>query len=102
MTTLAILTNSRTADQRSMIGYGEMLLQAARLTKHEVLEFRCASLFGNMLPKRIQGRIRKLINNLDRFLVTPFMLAGRRADIVHVADPGNAVYLPLSSIAARS
>ena len=95
MTTLAILTNSRAADQRSMIGYGEMLLQAARLTKHEVLEFRCASLFGNMLPKRIQGRTRKLINNLDRFLVTPLKLAGRRADIVHVVDPGNAVYLPL-------
>lgn len=95
MTTLAILTNSRAADQRSMIGYGEMLLQAARLTKHEVLEFRCASLFGNMLPRRIQGRTRKLINNLDRFLVTPFKLAGRHADIVHVVDPGNAVYLPL-------
>lgn len=39
MTTLAILTNSRAADQRSMIGYGEMLLEAARRSGHEVVEF---------------------------------------------------------------
>mgnify|MGYP000238005400 CR=1 FL=1 len=30
MPTLAIFTNARAADQRSMIGYGEMLLEAAR------------------------------------------------------------------------
>ena len=95
MTTLAILTNARAADQRSMIGYGEMLLEAARQTEHEVVEFRPASLFGRFLPDRIQGLPRKIANNLDRFVVTPLKLAGKRADIVHVVDPGNAVYLPL-------
>ncbi len=95
MPTLAVLTNARAADQRSMIGYGEMVLEAARQTDHEVVEFRPASLLGRLLPGRIQGLPRKLANNLDRFVVTPLKLAGKRADIVHVVDPGNAVYLPL-------
>jgi len=95
MTTLAILTNARAADQRSMIGYGEMVLEAARQTGHEVVEFRPASLIGRILPERVQGLPRKVANNLDRFLVTPLKLAGKRADIVHVVDPGNVVYLPL-------
>ena len=72
-----------------------MLLKSARLSEHEALEFRCASLFGKMLPERIRGRARKLINNLDRFLVTPLKFLGKRADTVHVVDPGNIVYLPL-------
>jgi len=93
--TLAILTNARAADQRSMIGYGEMVLESARQTDHEVVEFRPASLLGRLLPQRIGGLPRKLANNLDRFVVTPLKLAGKRADIVHVVDPGNAVYLPL-------
>ncbi|TCP39289.1 glycosyltransferase family 4 protein [Rhodovulum marinum] len=93
--TLAILTNARAADQRSMIGYGEMVLEAARQSGHEVVEFRPASLLGRLLPERIQGPPRKFANNLDRFVVTPLKFAGRKADIVHVVDPGNAVYLPL-------
>ena len=46
MTTLAILTNARAADQRSMVGYGEMLLEVPWQTEHEVVEFRSVSL-GN-------------------------------------------------------
>ena len=95
LTTLAILTNARAADQRSMIGYGEMLLEAAQQSGHEVVEFRPASLLGRLLPERVQGLPRKIANNLDRFLVTPLKLVGKRADIVHVVDPGNTVYLPL-------
>lgn len=78
-----------------MIGYGEMLLEAAWQTEHAVEEFRPASLFGRLLSERFRGTSRKLANNLDRFVVTPLQLAGSKADIVHVVDPGNAVYLPL-------
>lgn len=92
---LAILTNARASDQRSMIGYGELLLETANSSGCRVVEFRAASLFGWLLPERVQGLPRKLANNLDRFLITPLMLAGRRADIVHVVDPGNVIYLPL-------
>jgi hypothetical protein len=42
-----------------MIGYGEMLLEAARQTEHEVVEFRPASLLGRLLPERVQGLPRK-------------------------------------------
>ena len=62
MTTLAVLTNARATDQRSMTGYGEMLLEAARQTEHEVVEFRPASLLGRLLPERIQGLPCKLSN----------------------------------------
>lgn len=78
-----------------MIGYGEMIVEVARQSDYEVVEFRSASFFGRLLPSGFQGLSRKLANNLDRFLVTPLKLAGKRADIVHVVDPGNAVYLPV-------
>lgn len=91
--TIAILTNARAADQRSMIGYGELLLEAALRTGARVVEWRGASVFGR-LPLR--GLCRKLALNLDRFVVTPLKLLGRKADIVHVVDPGNCVYLPLT------
>jgi glycosyltransferase involved in cell wall biosynthesis len=91
--TIAILTNARAGDQRSMIGYGELLLDAARQSGMRVVEWRGASLCSR-LP--LCGRLRKLALNLDRFVVTPLMLLGRRADIVHVVDPGNCVYLPLT------
>lgn len=95
MTSIIILTNARAAKQWSMIGYGEMLIEAARQSGCEVVECCATSFFGRLLPDTVDGWLRKFANNLDRFFVTPVMLAGRRADIVHVVDPGNAVYLPL-------
>lgn len=89
---IAFLTNARSADQRSMIGYGELLLEAALHSGEEVVEWQGSSLFAQ-LPLR--GQLRKLALNLDRFLVTPLILLGRSADIVHVVDPGNCIYLPL-------
>lgn len=91
--TIAILTNARSPDQRSMIGYGDLLLEAARKTDAQVVEWRGASFFGR-LP--LKGGLRKLALNLDRFVVTPLTLLGRKADIVHVVDPGNCIYLPLT------
>jgi len=93
MTKIAILTNARAADQRSMIGYGSLLIDTARNSGFEVVEWRGASLFS-LLP--LKGRLLKLALNLDRFIVTPLKLLGRKADLVHVVDPGNCVYLPLT------
>lgn len=92
MPTLAILTNARAADQRSMIGYGDMVLEAARSSGAQVMEWRGVSAFAR-LP--LKGRARKVALNLDRFVLTPLKLLGRKADTVHVIDPGNCVYLPL-------
>lgn len=91
---IAILTNARIGDQRStssMIGYGELLLDGARKTGARVSEWRCMSLTAK-LPLR--GRWMKLALQIDRFILTPFSLIGRRADLVHVADHGNSIYLP--------
>lgn len=94
MADLAILTNARAADQRSMIGYGELLLENARRAGYDVTEFRSVSLMSRLLPGRVGDRpIAKLFGNLDRFGATPLALAGRRAEIVHVVDPGNVLYL---------
>lgn len=94
MADLAILTNARAADQRSMIGYGELLLEAARGSGYNVTEFRGTSLLSRLLSGRVGGRpIAKFLGNLDRFGATPLALAGRRAALVHVVDPGNVLYL---------
>lgn len=88
---IAVLTNARMGEQRSMIGYGELLLDAARGTGAHVTEWRCLS-FLSRLP--LSKRWLKLALQIDRFLLTPFAFMGRRADLVHVADHGNAIYLP--------
>lgn len=93
MTTIAVVTNARAADQRSMIGYGDLVLAAAAASGARVVEWRAASVFAK-LP--VRGRLRKLALNLDRFVVTPLAFTGRKADIVHVVDPGNCIYLPLT------
>ena len=93
--TLAILTNARAADQRSMIGYGELLLGAARASGREAVEVRPVSALGAALPAEMKGGLRKVAGNLDRFGLSPLAMLGRRAEVVHVVDPGNAVYLPL-------
>ena len=94
MTKIAILTNSRAASQFSMIGYGSLLIEAARNGGFEVVEWRGVSLFSR-LP--FTGQLLKLARNMDRFILTPLKLLGRKADLVHVVDPGNCIYLPLTS-----
>lgn len=71
-----------------MVGYGGLLLEAARRTGARVAEWRGVSHLG-----RADGG--KLGRDLDRFALTPARMAGRRAGLVHVVDPGNAVYLGL-------
>lgn len=76
-----------------MIGYGSLLIDAARENGFNVAEWRAASLFAR-LP--LSGRAKKFALNLDRFIVTPIKLLGRRASLVHVVDPGNCIYVPLT------
>lgn len=92
---VAIVTNAHSdgqAGMTSMIGYGELLLKAAGATGFRVSEWRCLTVLGR-LPLR--GRLGWLAAHIDRFVLTPLAFVGRRADVVHVADPGNAIYLPL-------
>jgi glycosyltransferase involved in cell wall biosynthesis len=93
---IAIVTNARAADQRSMLGYGKLLLEAAGSVTSDSIELSATSVVSDLLPNALaRGRIGKLIRDIERFLLTPAALAGRSAAICHVVDPGNAPYLDL-------
>lgn len=93
-TDIAILTNAEGSGQRSMIGYGRLLIEAARRTGAVVAEFQGTSVLSGRLPERAgRGRLGKVARDIERFILSPAAMAGRHADIVHVADPGNVVYL---------
>lgn len=93
-TGIAIVTNAHAADQRSMLGYGELLLEAARAIDPSAVEMRASSELSNRLPSALSsGRARKAVRDVERFLLTPASLLGRAAEICHVADPGNVTYL---------
>ena len=88
---LTILTNAHAAGQRSMIGYGALLLDAARQMAVPAVEWRGTSALGGSIIAR--GRLAKPARDLDRYLLSPAALAGRRAGVAHVVDPGNVIYL---------
>lgn len=90
---LAVLTNARAAGQRSMIGYGELVLEAARRAGRRVAEWRAVSSCQQGLAALDRRGRGDLGGRLDRFALSPLALAGRRASIAHVVDPGNAIYL---------
>jgi glycosyltransferase involved in cell wall biosynthesis len=93
---IAILTNSRAAGQFSMLGYGRLLLEAARRVDASAVEMPATSVLSDRMPASLaEGRPGRLLRNVERFLLTPASLLGRSAGICHVVDPGNATYLSL-------
>jgi glycosyltransferase involved in cell wall biosynthesis len=75
-----------------MLGYGTLLLEAARDVDPDAMEIRGTSVLSNSL-NRAGGRLAKAVRDLERFALTPVTLLGRSAKICHVVDPGNATYL---------
>ena len=96
---IAIVTNARAAGQYSMLGYGALLLEAARRLDAGAVALTPTSAVSDRMPAVLAaGRIARLVLDVERFILTPPLLcfkalAGRAARIVHVVDPGNAVYL---------
>jgi glycosyltransferase involved in cell wall biosynthesis len=95
---IAIVTNARAAGQQSMLGYGKLLLEAARSVDAGAVELAATSVLSDLMPAALAaGRVGKLVRDVERFLITPASLAARNAGtcagIAHVADPGNAIYL---------
>src|SRR5262245_57577928 len=77
-----------------MLGYGQLLLEAARSVDPHCIEISATSVLSNLMPASlVQGRAAKLVRDIERFLLTPASLYGRSARICHVVDPGNANYL---------
>jgi glycosyltransferase involved in cell wall biosynthesis len=93
---IAIVTNARAAAQHSMMGYGTMVLETARKLFPHVRELEASSALSAYTDRwPVPTRARKVIRDLERFIVSPLLLTRNGADIVHVIDPGNSVYLPL-------
>lgn len=91
---IAIVTNARAADQRSMLGYGALLLEAARGVDFNTVEMSATSVLSDLVPASLVGNhVGKLVRDVERFLLTPSSFIGRSARICHVVDPGNAPYL---------
>jgi len=93
---IAVLTNARAARQQSMIGYGDLVLRAARRFARDVVEFRATSALSELLPQGwSRGRSGKLVRDIERFLLSPARFVGRRTRLAHVVDPGNVIYLDM-------
>ncbi|ESW60350.1 MAG: hypothetical protein Q27BPR15_12365 [Rhodobacter sp. CACIA14H1] len=89
---LQVITNGSASRQPSMIGYGELLLREMRRTGLACAELRGSSCLTALAP---DGRMSSSLRRMDRFFLTPIQFAGRRAEVVHTVDPGNAIYMPL-------
>ncbi len=94
---LAIVTNARAAGQQSMIGYGDLVLDTAHRSGARVAEWRALSALSARWG-RVGGvpAAGKALGDTDRFVLTPLALAGRRATLAHVVDPGNVIYLAVT------
>lgn len=91
MVKITVLTNAIAADQRSMIGYGKLVLEEARKFTPDAIELRGVSFLSTAKRK---DKLGKAARNFDRFIASPISMIGHRTDLVHVVDPGNSVYLP--------
>jgi glycosyltransferase involved in cell wall biosynthesis len=91
---IAVVTNARAAGQRSMLGYGRLLLEAARSVDSSSVALSPASNLTDRMPDwALQSTVGRRVRDIERFVLTPLSLAGSSAGICHVADPGNATYL---------
>jgi glycosyltransferase involved in cell wall biosynthesis len=91
---IAVVTNARAAGQRSMMGYGKLLLEAARSVDSSAVELCPTSALTDRMPAWVaHSRVGRRVRDIERLVLTPAALVGTRAGVCHVADPGNADYL---------
>jgi glycosyltransferase involved in cell wall biosynthesis len=91
---IAVVTNARAAGQRSMLGYGKLLLEAARSVDSGAVRLCATSRLTDRMPAWVaESPIGKRVRDIERYILTPASLVGSSAGICHVADPGNANYL---------
>jgi glycosyltransferase involved in cell wall biosynthesis len=77
-----------------MLGYGELVMDAVNRSGASLAELDGFSGLSDWLPDPVKGGwFGKAVRDVERFILSPLALAGRSADIVHVVDPGNCIYL---------
>ncbi len=76
-----------------MVRFTDLLIRGLTDCAHEVEVIRPAPLLGRWIAS--ESSVRKVAGALDRFLLFPLTLPFRKfdADILHIPDHGNAVYL---------
>ena len=91
-----VLIGNYAADlQESMLRYADLLRAGLSEAGHEVT----LVVPQHRLKSSGPGGIRKWIGYIDKYILSPRQLAqaARRADVVHVCDHSNAVYVPAKS-----
>ena len=90
---VALISNYRPDGQQSMLRYGEMLREALAERGYEALLLHPPTVLGR-LPW--PGGMGKWVGYIDKYLFAPLWLRWkvRRADVVHVCDHSNSMYLP--------
>lgn len=89
-----VIGNYANSRQESMQRLGEMMRDGLSAAGHEV-RLVCPSVcFGRLWPNEVG--VGKWLGYLDRFVLYPAVLRrqARWADMVHVCDQANAVYIP--------
>jgi glycosyltransferase involved in cell wall biosynthesis len=94
---VALVGNYAPDAQESMRRYAELLRDGLRVAGHDsyIVEPR---VIVNVVGQR-RGGIGKWLGNVDKYALGPRQMAGigDGADVVHICDHSNAVYIPASS-----
>ena len=92
-----LLTNYRSDDQRSMLRFGNLLVEnlpSNGINVHEIHPKDCFRRFA------LHPKLRKWAGYVDKYLLFPRVLSGygksilSRIDVTHVIDHSNAIYFP--------
>jgi glycosyltransferase involved in cell wall biosynthesis len=88
-----LISNYRPDAQQSMLRYAELLQNGLSSEGHAVELVAPPVVFGK-LPF-LKGSLKKWIGYIDKYLIAPGYLRrkARQADIVHICDHSNAMYL---------
>lgn len=88
-----LISNYRPGKQQSMLRYADMLRRELGDQGHEAQVVHPPAVFGR--SRFIPGPFRKWIGYIDQYLIAPAWLRwqARNADIVHVCDHSNSMYL---------
>ena len=89
---IVLLANYEPDAQQSMLRFGAMLEAGLTARGHEVRVVRPRKVFG----RRASGGLAKWLGYLDKYVVFPraLRLHAADADVVHVVDHSNALYVP--------
>ncbi|MGB6134836.1 MAG: glycosyltransferase family 1 protein [Acidobacteriaceae bacterium] len=90
---IALISNYEPDGSNSMLRYGRMLKSKLRERGYDVLLLHPPALLGRLPLSR--GGPAKWIGYIDKFVIAPWYLRwkSRNADVVHICDHSNAMYL---------